>query len=112
MRTIAAVLFLAFQLGMIVYARFDAGRYYCWAPHDEHARYEIQIEIDGDSLEPSEIQERYRIRARSVDPRAIEHIQRIVRHYEQLHGIDDHAQVTVTYEINGGASQTWSWPEA
>jgi hypothetical protein len=37
-------------------------------PPDEHARYEIQLEIDGDLLEPASVRERYRIRARNVDP--------------------------------------------
>lgn len=110
-RTSLAILFLLFQVAMIAYARFDPGRYYSWAPHDEQAEYRIEVEIDGRPLSAVEVAERYRDPWQGVNPRAIEHVLRFVRQYEETYGRSDGARVTVYYTINGGPERGWRWPE-
>lgn len=108
--TLAGVLFLLFQVAMIVRARFDPDRYFCWAPHDSQNEYEIAVVAGGRELQPDEVSRRYRLPYRGVDPRAIEHIFDIVRHYEGRLAREP-ASVTVRYRVNGSPERTWRWPE-
>ena len=112
MRTALAVALLAFQVAMIVYARFDPRRYYCWAPHDEQTEYRIRVRIDGRWLSPDEVHARYRDPWSGVNPRAAEHVIRLVRQYERTYGEDDPADVFLHYRINGGEDRIWRWPES
>ncbi len=111
MRTAVAILFLAFQVAMIVYARFDPGRYFCWAPHDSQNEYHIRVSIDDVELDTTETTRRYRIPAEGIDPRAIEHVIRLVRQYERSYGSDENAVVDIDYRTNGSAVKHWRWPE-
>ena len=111
MRTVAAILFLSFQIGMIVYARFDDGRYFCWAPHDSQNAYQIEVTVGDNKLSAAETEQRYRIPAEGVDPRAIEHVIRLVRQYEQGYGSKDGAVVDISYRTNGSSATHWQWPE-
>lgn len=106
------MLFLLFQVGMIVHARFDPARYWCWAPHDQQAEYWIDVEIDGRSLPPEQVARRYRDPWGGIEPRTIEHVIRLVRQYEQTYGRDDGARVVLRYRTNGGPLRVWRWPAA
>lgn len=94
---------------MIGFARFDAARYFCWAPHDSQNEYRIHVRFAGHELSESEISARYRIPARGIDPRAIEHVLRLVSHYERSHGATDGASVRVVYRTNGGPEKRWQY---
>ncbi len=109
-RTLAAALLLGFQLFMIGYARFVPSRYFCWAPMDSQNLYSIAVEIDGHSLGPDEIEARYRQPATGGNWQAIQHALDKVQQYEETYGKDDDARVTVTFTVNGGPEETWSWP--
>ncbi len=95
---------------MIVYARFTPARYYCWAPHDMQNEYAIFVTMNGKALTSEEVTRRYRIRQEGVDPRAIEHVIRLIDHYERTFGRDENAQVRLEYRINGGAVNVDRWP--
>lgn len=98
---------LTLQAVSVLHARFDDGRYFCWAPHDSQNEYAISVSIDGRPLTAAEVERRYRIPARGVDPRAIAHVTRLVDQYERTVGAEDDAEVTVRYRVNGGPVHHW-----
>lgn len=109
LRIVIGGLFLLFQIAMIVRARFDDDRYFCWAPHDSQNEYELILSLDGRQLRPEEVFDRYRIPMTGVDPRAIEHIKDIVRAGERRSAVA--ASVTLHYRTNGSERRSWSWPQ-
>ena len=111
-RFLAAALLLAFQVGMIGYARFVPSRYFCWAPMDSQNLYEITVVIAGRELGTEEIEARYRQPAVGGNWQAIQHVLDKVRQYEETYGRDDGAEVTVSYTVNGRPRETWMWPRA
>ena len=110
MRAALALCFLAAQLGMMVYARFDPARYFTWAPHDAQNEYAIHTRVNGIALSEAEMRSRYGLAPTGVDPRAIEHVLRTVRQYHESYGAGEDARARVTYTINGGPEQVWQWP--
>ena len=110
LRNILVIAFLLFQFTMIVYARFTPARYYSWGPHDAQNEYAIHVTVAGRELTSEEVTRRYRIRQEGVDPRAIEHVIRLVDQYERTFGRDDNARVRLEYRTNGGALNVESWP--
>lgn len=107
---VIAALLLSWQVGMIVYARFDDARYFCWAPHDVIWTFRIETDVGGRKLNTSESHQRYRYRRVSMDEHSIEHLFRAIRQYETTYGKDDHAKVTVLYRRNEGPVQEWHYP--
>lgn len=111
MRTAIGVSLLAFQLGAIVYARFTDARYFCWAPYDTQTEYSIEAALNGKPLTAQEIRARYRRGPNGVDNRSPRHVQDILSGVETLYHVDDPAQVTLRYRINGHEEQVWQWPQ-
>ena len=107
MRTIVGVSILAFQLVMIVYARFVPSRYFCWAPYDVQTEYWITTVVNGRKLTESEIRGRYRRAQHGTDNRSPQHVMDILQGYEESYGRNDHAQVTMRYRVNGKEEQVW-----
>ena len=107
MRTIVGVSILAFQLVMIVYARFVPSRYFCWAPYDVQTEYWITTVVNGRKLTESEIRSRYRRAQHGTDNRSPQHVMDILQGYEESYGRTDHAQVTMRYRVNGKEEQVW-----
>ena len=103
------MLLLAVQAALIVYARFDPMRYFCWAPHDAQSVYRIDVRIGDRVLTRAEVTDRYRIDGEGRDPRAIEHVIRLVRQRETTYGAPDRASVVIRYRTNGGPEQVWRW---
>lgn len=110
LRNSVVIGFLLFQLVMIVHARFSPARYYCWAPHDAQNEYAIYVTLNDNELTTSEVTRRYRFRQEGVDPRAIEHVIRLIDHYERTLGKSDNAQVRLEYRTNGGPLTIERWP--
>lgn len=110
LRHVFGILFLAIQVGSIIYARFIPERFFCWAPYDIHAKYNIAVEIDGKSLSDAEVKARYHYNTTGWEQRAMENIFSYIEGYETTYGKNDHAKVTVTYEHNGKPQQTWTHP--
>lgn len=109
LRLIAASVFVGFQFVMIFVGLGIDNRFFTWAPHDQQGRYEISVELDGTTLTPEQVHDRYR-RSRGIDPRAIAHVFNIVEQYETTYGAEDGARVVVTYWVNGVGPQEWTWP--
>lgn len=105
-----ALTYLAFQVVMLVYGRFDPSAYFHWAPFDIQNEYRIEVEIDGRELSEDEIAQRYNKRAVWVDTHAIEHLFRVISQYEKTYGRDDGASVLVRYQVNGRETREWHWP--
>ena len=104
--------FLAVQLALILYSRFIPERFFCWAPYDEHSRYEVGVTIDGVPLGQEEVTRRYRYPARGWEPRTVHNIISQIRQYETTYGRDEDAVVVVGYQINGHEWEAWQWPES
>jgi hypothetical protein len=107
----AALGLLGFQVAAIVYARFDEGRYFCWAPHDVSWAFRMRGELDGKAVEHDVLVKRYRLTRFRVHEHAIEHVKREIRQYERTYGRDDGMEVLLEYRKNGGPVQEWRWPE-
>jgi len=112
LRTVLAIAFIGFQVGMIVHARFSPFRYYCWAPHDVQNKYWVNIEIHQQELSQSEIEDRYRGTLDGLDQHSIEHVKQLIRQYESTYGAQDSATVTLKFRKNGGPLSEWRWPES
>lgn len=109
MRTIVGVSILAFQLAMIIYARFVPSRYFCWAPYDVQTDYSITAVVNGRRLTDSEVRARYRRPQHGTDNRSPQHVIDILRGYEERYGRRDHARVILRYRVNGKGEQLWRW---
>ena len=107
MRTIVGVGILAFQLVMIVYARFVPSRYFCWAPYDVQTEYWITTVVNGHQLTGGEIRERYRRPQHGTDNRSPQHVIDILQEYEERYARNDRAAVTMRYRVNGKNEQVW-----
>lgn len=97
------------QVAMIVRARFDEDRYFCWAPHDSQNQYEITAVLGGRTLDAKAIFARYHLPAIGVDPRTIEHVKDAIRARESQ--ASRPAAVDVRYRTNGHPMRSWKWPE-
>lgn len=95
---------------MIVYARFDPARYFCWAPHDVSWTYEAEVFLDGRRLGREEMRERYRLRRPGFEEHSIEHLFRALAQYERTYGRGDDVRIRVVYRKNGGPAREWTWP--
>jgi len=109
MRTIVGVSILAFQLAMIVYARFVPSRYFCWAPYDVQTDYWITTVVNGRRLTDSEVRARYRRPQHGTDNRSPQHVMDVLQGYEERYGRQDHALVILRYRVNGKEEQLWRW---
>ena len=109
-RLLVGTTFLAAQLGMMVYARFNPSRYFCWAPNDYMVDYTLKVAVQGRVLTPEESRSRYRLPASQPYQNTAQHLIEIVRQYEQTYGRDDHARVRLKYRVNGREEQEWRWP--
>ena len=111
MRALVAGVLVLWQLGMIVYARFDLGRYFTWSPHDVVWTFDLVVETPTETLDHDGAVARYRLRRYRRQEHAVEHVKRAVRQYERTHGRDDGARVTMTYDKNGRDPLVWTWPD-
>lgn len=102
------IAFLAFQVLLIVYARFIPERFFCWAPYDQHTYMDVEVVINNRKLTEKEIKERYHYRAVGWEKRSINNVFSIIKQYESTYGLNDYAKVLVTYSINGHKQQIWT----
>ena len=107
MRTVVGLAILAFQLAMIVYARFVPSRYFCWAPYDVQTEYWITTVVNGRKLTAREVQARYRRPQHGTDNRSPQHVIDILQGVEEKNGWSDHAEVTMRYRVNGKEERVW-----
>ena len=102
---------ILFQLVMIVHARLSDARYFSWAPHDVMWAFDLEVTVDGQRLNDSQLDARYRLRRHHYHEHAIEHVIRAIRQFEQSYAQGEQANVVLTYARNGGEEQRWLWPE-
>jgi hypothetical protein len=110
MRNLIATTFLVVQLIWVISAQTGPARYFCWAPNDYMTEYCLQASVKGRALSPEEVTRRYRLEQRGLYQDPAQHIMDIVRQYEQTYGRADHAQIIMTYRINGHENKKWRWP--
>ena len=103
--------FLAAQAVWVlaVHATGSPDRYFSWAPNDYMVNFSIRVHARGQELTPEEIVARYRLPSADLYEYPVGHLQNLIRQYEQTYGRADGARVELTYRINGGAPQTWTW---
>jgi hypothetical protein len=110
MKQAVGALFLLLQVANMVHARFVPARWICWAPNDYATWYRLDVRVNGRSLTPAEIEERYQLPGEYVYQNPPENIEDILRQYEQTYGKKDHAEVLLLYRVAGGPPQQWQWP--
>ena len=110
LRYALGILFLALQIGSIIYARFIPERFFCWAPYDSHTKYEISVTIDNKVLSKDNIKKRYHYRVSGWEKRSIHNVFSYIKSYETSYGKNDDAKVIVTYSVNGNPQQIWTHP--
>lgn len=106
-RFFIGILFLLLQVGSVIYARFIPERFFCWAPYDTHVKFEVFVTIDGETLSPEDTEARYKYKMKGWEQRSIDNIFSLISQYENTYGKADHAQVLMTYSINGHEEQEW-----
>ncbi len=107
LRWLIGLSLLAFQVGAIIYARFVPSRYFCWAPYDVQTDYRLEVVVNGRSLTPQEIVQRYRRPAKGTDNRSTQHVIDIIEQTERRYHPNDRIQVVMTYRVNGKPEQQW-----
>jgi hypothetical protein len=110
-RNLAAAIFLALQLCLVVHAQFTPRRYFCWAPNDYANTFSLDVKIRERELNPTQALARYHLENRKASyENPATHIIDTVRQYEETYGRDDHAEVVLRWSLNGHEPQTWRWP--
>ena len=107
-QTLAVALF-ALQFAAFITAKKSAHRFFCWAPFDQHTRYVIRVNHHGEPLTDEAIEARYHLPARGINPRSYYEILGTIARFESTDGRHQRIEVTVTYNINGGPEQVWTW---
>lgn len=102
------ILFLTLQIVSVIYARFIPERFFCWAPYDNHTRFEVFVEIDGQVLSSVEAEERYQYKMKGWEQRSIHNIFSLIEQYESTYGEKVNAEVKVLYSTNGHAQKEWT----
>lgn len=106
------VIVLGSQVWGIARGRIATDRYFCWAPFDTYTEYIVSVQGSNGWWSADEITSRYRISTSGRDNRSPEHIIDVLRQYERTYGLADPVlRVQVRYQVNGGAENTWEWPE-
>ncbi|MFL5319821.1 MAG: hypothetical protein ACJ790_09200 [Myxococcaceae bacterium] len=116
-RKAVLIALLVVQLLLIARAQLSDDRYFGWAPFHSHARYRVEVSIDGRELSPAEVRARYQLPGYHVaangwgwelnDPR---HLVQWIRQYEESYGKSDHARVRLTLRPLEGAEQV-AWEQ-
>lgn len=107
-RVFIGILFLFLQIGGIVYARFIPERFFCWAPYDQHTKFQVFVTIDGKTLSSDETETRYKYKMKGWEQRSIHNIFSLISQYENTYGKGDNAHVTMIYSINGHEEKEWT----
>lgn len=105
------LLFLIVQLGFIINARFSEARYFCWAPYDYQIEYLLRVRVKDQMLTEGEIRNRYRVQARGLEVRSIQHLKNILTQYERTYGKNEQARIDMHYTTNGRELTYWQWPQ-
>jgi|LGOV01.1.fsa_nt_gb hypothetical protein len=108
-RFVIGYIFLSFQVLSIIYARVTPERFFCWAPYDEHTRFEVLVEIEGKAITGKEVKNRYRYRPIDIgwESRSINNVFNIINQYESSYGKNDKAVVKIKYSTNGKKEKVW-----
>lgn len=109
LRSSLAVSILLAQVAAIFYARFVPSRYFCWAPFDMQTDYQIEAQINGEHLTPSQIRSRYRRPQKGTDNRSVQHIIDIIQQAEHRYHANDNSEVLLRYSVNGKELKTWKF---
>jgi len=104
------IVFLLLQLAAIGHARLVASRWLSWAPNDYAVWYRLDVGVNGHSLSPQEIEQRYQLPAQHIYQNPAQNIIEMIEQYERTYGRNDHAQVVLHYCVNGRDSEEWHWP--
>lgn len=97
------------QVALIVYSRTTPARYFCWAPFDMQTDYALEVSLDGATLTPDEIRQRYRLPSKGTDNRSVQNLVDRVQLYEERLAVHK-AEITMRYRINGKEEQVWHYP--
>jgi len=112
-RGVIVTLILGLQVWGIARGRVEQDRYFCWAPYDTFTEYDVHVRGAEGWLDADEVARRYRIPKSGRDNRFPEHVIDVFRQYEETYGRKNPViELRLNYRINGGAEQTWNWPEA
>lgn len=121
-RAAIGVAVLSLQALAIGQQHFGPTRYFAWAPNDYIVQYEIKVNVGGQDLTSTQIGNRYRhlynpstssagkLALTGVFESPPQHLIDELRQYEETYGRSDHAQVTLTYNLDGRAAETWKYP--
>jgi len=102
------ILFLLLQVASVIYARFIPERFFCWGPYDNHTRFEVFVEINGQVLSSNEAEQRYKYKMKGWEQRSIYNIFSLISQYETTYGTQDNAKVSVVYSTNGHPQKEWN----
>ncbi|MFK7782288.1 hypothetical protein [Psychroserpens sp.] len=106
-RVFIGILFLLLQVGSIAYARFIPERFFCWAPYDQHTKFQVFVSIEGKTLSSEETEARYKYKMKGWEQRSIHNIFSLISQYERTYGRHDNAQVKMIYSTNGHEEKEW-----
>lgn len=106
-KNIACSLFLIFQLGMIIGAKFSSNRYFTWAPHDIQTSYKLRVVLDSVELPPEALYSRYGLYNVGIEDLPADHLIERFTEYERLHLSSNTESIKFEYSVNGKERHQW-----
>jgi hypothetical protein len=109
-RTLIGSAFLLAQLTLVLWTRMQPVSFPTWAPNDYFLQFRIGVKDGKRALSDAEIYGRYHLRASGLIECSPAFLLGIVESRERELSVNDPRAVTVTYQLNGHAPETWRWP--
>lgn len=110
LRRLGGLCLLLLQIVSVVHARFVSSRWLAWAPNDYALDYRLHVNVDGRGLSGDEIGKRYHLPPQGLYENPAQNLIDMVSQRERTYGRNDHAEVVLQYQPNGGEVQEWRWP--
>jgi hypothetical protein len=107
----AGILLLVLQALLLGYVRFQEKPSIHLSTVGGYTSYRMFVTIDGRSLEPAQISDRYKIPHRGRTMLTPDGLHDVIRGFETDLGNSDLAQVRLHTKYNAGSEEIWLWPQ-
>lgn len=108
---LAGIVFLVLQGLLLGYSRFQEKPFAHFSTVGGYTSYRMFVTLDGRSLDPSQISERYKIPHRGRTSLTPDGLHAVIRGFETDEGNSDNIQVRLHTKYNAGSEEIWLWPQ-
>lgn len=101
--------YLCIQIVLIISARFSSNRYFVWAPHDIQIEYFLEVYVEGQKMDDSQLRRRYNLKDHGWVDLPASHVIEWLTEYERLVPYSKTDSISFEYSVNGGEWTKWTW---